>query len=239
MRKETLKRVLAVSLCVILSMALLTACGSKEKKAMKSAVETANALIEKNEQALDPATKDNLVKLVESSKDAKDDKAYQKAADDITAASKAYEDSIKQLKQVTNPAESFIVERVKTVDSITDVEAATEQTDPNTTMNKPGSYTSYIAMKSSLVNDEYGLYTGKTPVQAGTSGGAVVEAYPTAEDAEKRNTYLSSFDGMGALSSGGHKVIGTLVVRTSDQLTATQQKELEQNIINALIRLDN
>jgi hypothetical protein len=41
----------------------------------------------------------------------------------------------------------------------------------------------------------------------------------------------------GGLSSGTNKVVGTLLVRTSDELTASQQKKLEKNIINALINL--
>lgn len=237
-RKKSMKRVFAVVLCLVLSMTLLTACGSEEKKAMKNAVKEANVLIEKNEQVLDPATKDNLVKLVEGSKDAKDDDAYKKVADDITAASKAYEDSIKQLKQVTSPSQDFVLERVKTVDTVTDVEAATEENDQNKKLNKPGGYTAYIAMKSSMIKDETGYYSKQSPVEAGNSGGGAVEVYANVEDAEKRNTYLSAFDGAGMLSPGGHKVVGTLVVRTSDNLTASQQKELEQNIINALTRLD-
>lgn len=238
-RKKSMKRVFAVVLCLVLSMTLLTACGSEEKKAMKNAVKEANVLIEKNEQALDPSTKDNLVKLVESSKDAKDDDAYKKAAEDITAASKVYEDSIKQLKQVTSPSQDFVLERVKTVDTITDVEAATEENDPFKNMNKPGGYTSLIFMKSSMVEDPYGLYKDETPVGARNVGGASVETYTTVEDANKRNEYLSAFDGAtGIMNPGSHKVVGTLVVRTSDKLTASQQKELEQNIINALTRLD-
>ena len=39
-------------------------------------------------------------------------------------------------------------------------------------------------------------------------------------------------------SAGTHKVVGTVVVRTSNELTASQEGELEQNIINELIRLD-
>lgn len=38
--------------------------------------------------------------------------------------------------------------------------------------------------------------------------------------------------------SGSHKVVGTCIIRTSDSLTATQQKELEAAIIEALTKLD-
>ena len=60
--------------------------------------------------------------------------------------------------------------------------------------------------------------------------------YTSPEDAEKRNTYLASFDG-SIFASGSHSVIGTVVVRTSNELKASQQKEMEANIIAALIEI--
>ncbi len=60
--------------------------------------------------------------------------------------------------------------------------------------------------------------------------------YSTVEDANKRNDYLASFDG-GILSSGSHTVVGTVLVRTSDELTASQQDQLEAAIIESLTRL--
>ena len=53
----------------------------------------------------------------------------------------------------------------------------------------------------------------------------------------KRNEYLAAFDGAGILSSGSHSVVGTIVIRTSDKLTASQQKEMEENIYNSLIEI--
>ena len=63
------------------------------------------------------------------------------------------------------------------------------------------------------------------------------EVYTTADEAKKRDEYLASFDG-GVLSSGSHKVRGTCIVRTSSTLTATQQKELEAAIVEALTKID-
>ena len=45
------------------------------------------------------------------------------------------------------------------------------------------------------------------------------------EDAEKRRDYLATYDGT-IYANGTHTVIGTVLVRTSNKLTATQQKEL-------------
>ncbi|RGC24774.1 hypothetical protein DWX41_21200, partial [Hungatella hathewayi] len=55
--------------------------------------------------------------------------------------------------------------------------------------------------------------------------------------AEKRNTYLSAFDGAGMLNPGSHTVLGTIVIRTSDKLTATQQNEFTQKISDKLLEL--
>ena len=55
----------------------------------------------------------------------------------------------------------------------------------------------------------------------------------TTKTLEKRNNYLAAFDGT-VLASGSHKVVGTVVVRTSNLLLASQQKLLESNIIAVL-----
>ena len=38
------------------------------------------------------------------------------------------------------------------------------------------------------------------------------------------NDYLAAFDG-GIFASGSHTVVGTVLVRTSNELTASQQKK--------------
>lgn len=116
------------------------------------------------------------------------------------------------------------------------MEAATEKTDANTLMNKKGGYYAYVAMKSSLIDDCYD--EGESPVEAGTEGGAVIEAFHTVKDAKARDAYLSGFDGAGMLSPGSHRVVGTLVIRTSDELSASDQKKLENRIVDALIKLE-
>ena len=55
------------------------------------------------------------------------DDDYVEVTNNITTASKAYEDSVTALKQVTNPSGDFILERVKTVPTVTDAQAATEE----------------------------------------------------------------------------------------------------------------
>lgn len=85
--------------------------------------------------------------------------------------------------------------------------------------------------------------TGETTVKPRYEGTGLLVLeptyrYPNASDAEKRNDYLASFDG-SIFASGSHTVVGTVLVRTSDELTASQQKALEANIIAELTNIEN
>ena len=158
---------------------------------------------------------------------------YSAVAAAVQDAQKALEASILLMKQVTNPPEDFIVERLEGLASIDGVQAVTEDHDPNGNLNKQGGYTAAVYFASPLI-DPATVY-GEDIVDKGTEGGGCVEVYATVEDAEARNTYLSAFDSSGLLNSGSHTVLGTIVIRTSDKLTASQQKDLEQEIWNALL----
>ena len=85
--------------------------------------------------------------------------------------------------------------------------------------------------------DVYFPHIGDTIIDKGTDGGGAIEVYANVEDAESRNEYLAGFDG-GVLASGSHIVVGTCVVRTSDELAASKQKELEAAVIEALTKLE-
>lgn len=156
----------------------------------------------------------------------------------LASAKRALQDSIAQLKQVTNPSEAFVIDRITGLPNITGIEAVTEMNDPNGNLNKAGGYTAAVYFSSDLV-DQSEVYPseGYTGIVAmGTDGGGCIEVYATAEDASKRSDYLSTFDG-SILSSGSHEVLGTCVVRTSNLLTASQQQGMSQEIQDALIRL--
>lgn len=153
----------------------------------------------------------------------------------ITSAADALKKSIQQLALVTAPTEAFVIERLQRVETITEIKAVTEDNDPNGNLNKAGGYIAAIYFRNSMVPAEY--RSGTDPIDDGTTGGGQVEVYATKEDAIKRNDYLAGFDGAGFLNPGSHTVIGTLVVRTSDELTASQQRDLEAKIIAELTRL--
>lgn len=161
---------------------------------------------------------------------------YTSLLQQIADSRKAYEDSVKQLKQVTAPAESFVIERIQAIGGITGISAVTEDNDPNGKLGKQGGYTAQVYFSYNLVNQAN--VSGNSIIEKGTNSGGSLEVYNTVEEAEKRNSYLSTFDG-GIFASGSHRVVGTVVVRTSDQLTASQQKDLEAKLIYSLIELDS
>ena len=124
-----------------------------------------------------------------------------------------------------------IIKCLQKVPCIIEIEAVTEDNDPIGQLNKPGGYTALVYFSYALV-DQQEVY-GDDLIDKGTDAGGCIEVYTTEKDANKRNEYLAAFDG-GVLSSGSHKVVGTCVIRTSDELTISQQQLLESNIIFAL-----
>jgi len=157
--------------------------------------------------------------------------------DSLDSLSSAYTDldkSIRQYELVDAPEESYVVECLHNVPDVEDISAVTEETDPNGLLNKAGSYTAFVIFSSDLVDQSDVL--GDTIAEKGTACGGGVEVFANVEDAEKRDEYLGTFDGT-IVRPGSHKVVGTVIVRTSDELTASQQKELEENVIAALTDL--
>lgn len=164
-------------------------------------------------------------------------------SDELTSLSTAYtnlENSKKQYKQVVNPSEEFVMQRILTVDDVADARAVTEDQDPNGNLHKAGGCTSTIYFESKTVNQSDVYVSGEYAdvlIDKGTDAGGAIEVYKNVEDAEKRRDYLATYDGT-IFANGTHTVIGTVLVRASNELTATQQKELEQKVIDALTRLE-
>ena len=149
-------------------------------------------------------------------------------------ATKALSDSIKKYELVNAPEEAYVIKCLKTVEDIDGIAAATEDHDPNGNLHKDGGYTAQVYFSSPLVDHSY---MDNDIIEAGTQGGGSIEVYKTAKEAKKREEYLAGFDGT-ITASGSHEVVGTCIVRTSDSLTATQQKELERAIVEALTKVD-
>ena len=179
-----------------------------------------------------PSGIDNINAATEELKNTSFDDKTQALKDAETALS----NSIEQRKLVTAPSEAFVIERLRGIDGVGEIAALTEETDNNGLLGKAGTYYAKIDFASPWIKDPYSIYSGRSVAENSTDGGGSVEVFEREELAQKRNDYLAVFDG-GWLSSGSHKILGTLVVRTSNELTASQQKQLEANIIAALTRL--
>jgi len=160
---------------------------------------------------------------------------YHEVMASLNEAKSALETSIQQMRQLTNPSERFVIERIQGLPSITGTQAVTEDHDPNGHLNKQGGYTATVYFSSELIDQS--VIDGDDIVDKGTDGGGAVEVYKTLEEAESRNSYLGSYDG-GIFSSGSHHVYGTVIIRTSNELKASQQQTLEKSIYEALIRID-
>lgn len=157
---------------------------------------------------------------------------YSKYITDIENDLSAFEDSCKIQTQVTAPSEEWVLERLGRVELIANIAAVTEDHDPNGKLNKAGGYTATLYFSTSLLSTE--SLSGYDLIEEGTDAGGGIEVYATVEDAQARNEYLSAFDGSW-LDSGSHMVLGTMVVRTSSELKASEQELLTNQIINIFI----
>ncbi len=147
----------------------------------------------------------------------------------IQKAQTALEESITQFEQITNPTGDFVVLRLSQVEGIGVIQGVTEEQDPNGMLNKQGGYTSATYFSSLLLG-------GASPLTECTDGGGCVEVFSTAAEAEVRNSDFASWDGT-MFASGSHVVLGSVIIRTSNRLTATQQKELTAAITAKLLDL--
>lgn len=227
---------------------------SVKNDALNSAISTAEDLIISGDPALDPDlvpsletaitnAQEALSALIDMPEDADailaaaaDMEAvdYTQVSDAIASAQAALEQSIAQYALVNAPAEDYIVDCLSQVPGVIAVAAATEETDTNNLIGKAGSYYARIVFSHELVGKS--TAQGASLVSEGTDCGGSIEVFNTVEDAEKRNTYLGAFDGT-IFDSGSHTVIGTVLIRTSSKLKASQQQELEAAIIESLTRL--
>jgi len=196
--------------------------GNETEEQLKSMIENANASVKEMSNVTIP--------------DIPEIPVYSPELEALTEAQEEFDKSVKIQQQITKPSSSFVLLRVNEIDSVIDIVELTEETDKNNLMNKPGGYVGCVHFRDSQVPNPYGFYT--TAVESGTEGGGAIEIFASKSDAEARNRYLASFDTAGYVRSGSHKVLGTMVIRTSDKLTATQQNDLTDKIIDVLTRLD-
>ena len=228
----------------------------KREATLDKEIKSLKKIIKEKGKPLDEQTMTNAMKAVKDATNkkykipdvAKEDEEIKKQTNEINnvkfdetikslkEAGNELSDSRKQLVLVTNPKEKDVLTRLNKVKNIDAVEAVTEDNDSNGHLNKAGGYTTTVYFYSHLVSSDKLTEPKNKVIENGTDGGGAIEVYANVEDANKRNTYLSSFD-RSAFSSGSHEVFGTCVVRTSDNLTASQQKSLTKDIVTELTRL--
>ena len=175
-----------------------------------------------------PDTAEDILATVENMKAVDYTDAMTKLSDSKTALEK----SIKQYELVDNPTEEYVIECLGNVEHVAEISAVTEDNDPNGNLNKPGGYTATVYYSDDRISLDSSVY-GTSVIDQGTDGGGAIEVYATVEDAEKRRDYLATYDG-GIFASGTHTVIGTVLVRTSNELKASEQQDMEAKLIAAL-----
>lgn len=227
-----------------------------ENKKVDAAIEKLQTLVRSKDKTLDESLPDSAKELIKTAQAAKrvvgdrpgkidDIKAkteklnepldYSDIINQLNEAVSTYETSIKQYKQFLNPSEEFLVQRLNTVDEITDVIALTEETDENKRMNKAHGYVVKVFFESSNLNQADLKETyGESLIERGTDAGGTVEIFINEEDAKARQEYIQS---LPLQQNESVRVVGTVVIRTSEELTSNLQKALEEKIVEAIGRL--
>lgn len=123
-----------------------------------------------------------------------------------------------------NSIESYLNQ----IDVISDVCIVTEENDPNGQLNKQGGYIGALFFSHSSINNE----VSSDSCKKGARGGGSIEIYANENDAKKRNDYLSTFD--GSILADYHQIKGSIIVRISNELTASEQNKLYEKIISKI-----
>lgn len=172
-------------------------------------------------------------KLTMQNKDKKDVLIY-----NLTVNTNFTESDLKLINKA--PTAEGIQSTLKKISTMGNVCIVNEDNDVNNMLGKAGSY--YIAVYfadtrlpvTQIFDDKTNTERApKDACEAGTDGGGSIEVYKTTDDANKRKRYLDGFSG-SLLDSGTAKVVDTTVIRISSQLKASQQKDLQQQVVQAL-----
>lgn len=161
---------------------------------------------------------------------------YTDAMNNISSKKNDLENSINIQKQITAPSEDFVISRLQQIDGVSAIQPVTEDHDPNGLLNKQGGYTSTVYFRYDKVPKEDIQYfdTGDT-VDLGNVGGGTVETFADEESANNRYQYLLNTPFPTGIE--GDCLLGTMVLRTSEYLTATEQKELTDAMVEKLTAL--
>ena len=164
---------------------------------------------------------------------------YDDIINNLETAVSEFNDSVSVMEQISAPSDDVVMKKLEKVETIEKMGAVTEDHDPNGKLGKQGGYIGCIFFRDSQVDQGKLSISGdrEDPIDVGTQGGGAIEIFGNVDEAEARNAYLANFDGT-ILESGSHYVFGTMVIRTSAELTASQQTELTDKIKEAFLSVD-
>ncbi len=157
--------------------------------------------------------------------------------DKLKASEKALSDSMKQYQLVNQPSAEYVSKCMQRIGYIDNIAILTEETDDTNNLGKAGWYTGKVVFHSTNV-EHTGYDNGYTTLEAiGNPAGGCVEIFASEEDANRRNEELKGMEGT-VRNPGAHQVIGTIVIRASqDQKTSTMEQQIV-DMKTELTRLD-
>ena len=145
-------------------------------------------------------------------------------------STEANNDTTQVVEEVKKPQEldlASIMEAVKAeFSTVQDTKVLTEENDPYGNLGKAGYYTAGAAFWDTRTEYSEAYKEESELGKWGASAGGMIEVYATDEEAKSRIEYMQAFVGNPLTEPGAFKQIGTVVIRASSELTATQQNEI-------------
>lgn len=120
--------------------------------------------------------------------------------------------------------------KIENIETIKNICVVTEDNDPNNQLNKKGGYIESVYFAIDEIDQS--LYEGNDSCEKGTDSGGSIEIYSNESDAKKRNEYLSNFD--GGMFSNYHTQDDNIVIRLSNELSASKQDKLTSKILKQI-----
>ena len=145
------------------------------------------------------------------------------------------DESREKYRRVSKPKEEYIVSCLERVPGVTNIKPGTESNVGWSDYDKNGSF--YSCVFFDHVDVDMSKREEKPIVDIYLDKGGQIEAYATVNAAKTKFDTLQSYQGT-AIGMGYNVLVGTVIVRVSDLLDETVQKELSQRIIAELTNLN-
>lgn len=155
-----------------------------------------------------------------------------------TTTNETLSNSNEKLKTETNAInlEQIMANAKNEIPTVQETKILTEDNDPYGNLGKTGYYISGAVFWDTRTNYSEEHITENEKGKWGSSAGGMIEVYSIEEEAQKRIDYMQNFVGNPLLDPGAFKKIGAIVIRASNELTASEQNEiinfLEKQVTN-------